>query len=70
MSLSIKTRYKGNSPKYKENLNSATIFFDKGGDDRITTIQGTEVNIEIYKDGELLFIGDKNDLFNILIKNK
>ena len=65
--IEIKTRYKGNTPQYKKNLNSATIFM-RHSEDRITAINGEMVQIEIYENGDLLFCGDKYELFEILKK--
>lgn len=54
---------------YKENLVIATTFL-KHDEDRITVIQGGEnTNIEIYQNGNCLFVGDKYELFDILKSN-
>lgn len=63
--LELKTRKNSNEPKYTENLDSVTTFL-RHSDDRITVKNGETVNIEIYKNGKLIFSGDKGDLFDIL----
>jgi len=65
--LSVKTvSTTGIEPKYKENLKVVTTFLNHS-EDRITVIKGNEsINIEIYHNGEPLFLGDKHELFEIL----
>ncbi|MEB5251590.1 hypothetical protein RXV22_28475, partial [Pseudomonas aeruginosa] len=54
---------KSNVSTYKQNLKSVTTFL-RHGEDRITVINGKSVNLEIYHNGKLLFIGDKYELFD------
>ena len=63
--LSIKTRYKGKNPTYKENLNSAITFL-RHSEDRIEVKNGEQVLVDIYKNGNLIFSGTKNDLFELI----
>ena len=63
--LEIKTRKGNREPKYTQNVDSATVFL-RHSEDRITVINGETVNIEIYKNGKLIVLGDKGDLFDIL----
>ena len=65
--LSVKTRIKGNEPKYKENLNSIVSFL-RNSEDRIEVKNGELVNIDIYENGTLIFSGDKQEFFNQLKK--
>lgn len=63
--LEIKTRKNSNTPQYNQNVDSCTVFL-RHSEDRITVINGETVNIEIYKNGKLIFSGDKGDLFDVL----
>lgn len=72
--LEIKTtnRNKGANPIYKQNLDSVCVFL-KHSEDRILIDQKKEcIEIQIVKNGSVLFIGDKYELFEILdnIKNQ
>lgn len=68
--LEVKTRnVRSANPKYTQNLKSVTTFL-RHSEDRITIINGETVNIEIYNNGSLIFIGDKQELFEKLtVKN-
>jgi len=59
------TESKSNNPKYTQNLNDVIIFL-RHPEDKIHIINGETVNIEIYDNGEPLFIGNKYELFEIL----
>lgn len=63
--LAVKTRYGGNEPQYKENLNNVVTFM-RHSEDRIEVKNGESVNIDIYNNGNLIFSGDKYELFEIL----
>ena len=63
--LGVKTRKTGNQPQYKENLNSAVTFL-RHSEDRIECKNGDFVYIDIYENGNLIFSGDKGDLFDLL----
>jgi hypothetical protein len=63
--LSVKTRKAANQPQYKEKLNSVVTFL-KHSEDRIECKNGELVNIDIYENGNLIFSGDKGDLFDLL----
>ena len=65
--LSVKTRIKGNEPKYKENLNSIVSFL-RNSEDRIEVKSGELVNIDMYENGTVIFSGDKQEFFNQLKK--
>ena len=65
MTLSVKTRKKGNTPQYKENLNNVITFL-RHSDDRIEVKNGEQVNIDIYNNGNLVFSGSKEELFEKL----
>ncbi len=65
--LSVKTQSGNITPKYKENLKAVTTFL-RHSEDRITIISGETVNIEIYDNGEPIFLGDKYELFEKLKK--
>jgi hypothetical protein len=65
--LEIKTRVANRQPQYKQNLKSVTTFL-RHSEDRITVINGEQVNIEIYYNGELVFLGSKTELFEKLKK--
>lgn len=65
--LEIKTRVANRQPQYKQNLTSVTTFL-RHSEDRITVINGEQVNIEIYDNGELVFLGSKTELFEKLKK--
>lgn len=70
--LEIKTtnKNKSASPIYKQNLNSVCVFL-KHSEDRILIDQKKEcVEIQIIKNGNVLFIGDKYELFDILEQHK
>jgi len=59
------TKAKSNNPKYTQNLNDVILFL-RHTEDKIHIINGETVNIEIYDNGEPLFIGNKYELFEIL----
>ncbi len=64
--LEIRTiEAKNNEIKYKQNL-SNVITFLRHEEDKIIVKNNESVNIEIYQNGKLLFIGDKYELFAIL----
>lgn len=76
MNISIKTQNKkGNAPKYQENLGYVTTFL-RHSEDRIVVddYEGTGESykkretseISIYDNGELIFQGCKQELFNKL----
>lgn len=65
--LSVKTRKSGANPQYKENLNSIVTFL-RHSEDRIECKNGEVVNIDIYKNGTLIFSGNKEELFEQLKK--
>ena len=69
--LQVKTgSAKYGQPQFKSNLRTVTTFL-RHEEDIITVISGKEsVNIEIYKNGTLLFAGDKYELFDILEQHK
>lgn len=70
--LEIKTLKPNTLPskaKYITNLNTATLFL-RHSEDRITAISGEEVNIEIYDNGSLVFLGSKSELYDILRSSK
>lgn len=68
--LEIKTRNASRfQPRYTQNLKSVTTFL-RHSEDRITVISGETVNIEIYSNGKLIFIGDKQELFEKLTSIK
>ncbi len=65
--LNVKTRKQGNTPQYKENLNSVVTFL-RHSEDRIECKNGEVVNIDIYENGNLIFSGNKEELFEQLKK--
>ncbi len=65
MSLEIKTRYKGNQPIYKKNLNSVVVFFQES-ENRIEVKNGERIIIDVYENGTLIFSGKQDDFFNKL----
>lgn len=60
--LKLKTRYKGNQPQFKENLNSIVAFLNHD-EDRIEVKQGEQIIIDIYDNGELIYSGTKAEFF-------
>ena len=65
MALSVKTRKGGNTPQYKENLNSVVTFL-RHSEDRIEVKNGEQVIIDIYNIGKLVFSGSKEEFFEKL----
>lgn len=65
--LEIKTRKGNRTPKYLQNVSSTTVFL-KHSEDNISIISGETVNIEVYKNGALIFAGDKQEFFEKLLK--
>lgn len=65
--LEIKTRKKNQDWKYSQNVEASTVFL-RHSEDRITTINQEVVQIEVYENGNLIFIGDKYDFYNQLKK--
>ena len=65
--LEIKTRKGMRESKYSQNVDSVTVFM-RHDEDRITVINGETVNVEVYDNGKLIFIGDKSELFEKLKK--
>ncbi|MEI6752333.1 MAG: hypothetical protein WCK78_04120 [Paludibacter sp.] len=66
--LEIKTRKGSREPKYIQNVDSATVFL-RHSEDRITVISGETVNVEVYHNGNCVFVGDKSEFYEKL-KNK
>jgi uncharacterized lipoprotein YbaY len=62
---------KAKSPKakYSTDLKEAIVFL-RHDEDKIRVRSNETVEIEIYSNGQLLFIGDKQELFDILKKEK
>ena len=67
--LEIKTRREGKDPKYAQNLKSVTTFLNNS-DDRITFINGNSLSVEIYENGNCIFLGDKEEFFKKIKKWK
>lgn len=69
MALETRTKSKkGRDFQYKTNLIDVIVFLEKD-DDKIHCKHGeASRTITIYENGELIFIGDKYDLFNQLKK--
>lgn len=65
------TNKNSNKNTYTKN-NSEVITFLRHEEDKIRVTSGDLVNVEIYHNGEPLFLGDKWELFDILrdYKNK
>jgi len=63
--LKLKTRYKGNQPQFKENLNSIVAFLNHD-EDRIEVKQSEQINIDVYDNGQLIYSGTKAEFFNKL----
>lgn len=66
--IEIKTKSKGREPQYKQNLQNVTTFL-RHSEDRIEVKNGETVNIDIYQNGNLIFSGDKYELFEKLTDN-
>jgi len=68
--LEIRTQHKNNNSfDYMGSLKEVITFFNHP-EDKIKIQQGKEsINIEIYQNGEPLFLGDKYELFEILKNN-
>lgn len=65
--LEIKTRKGSRNPKYIQNVDTSTVFLTNG-DDYITTKVGHNVEIQVYEDGQVVFIGNKTEFFEKLKK--
>jgi len=64
--LEIKTRNsKSNIISYKDNLSSVTTFL-RHSEDRITIINGEQVQIDVYDNDVLIFSGHKQEFFELL----
>lgn len=66
--LEVRTRKTGFTPSYKTDLNDVIVFL-RHSNDKITVINGETIQIEVYDNDELIFIGDKHELFEILKSN-
>ncbi|WP_339890275.1 hypothetical protein [uncultured Flavobacterium sp.] len=66
--LEVRTRIRNNAPIYKKNLFDAILFL-RHEEDKIRVISGKTVNIEVYDNGKPIFLGDKQELFEILKAN-
>jgi hypothetical protein len=64
--LEVKTRVSGNKPQFKKNLNSVVTFM-RHDEDRIEVVDGELIYVDVYKNGELIFSGDKSEFFKKLI---
>lgn len=70
--LEVKTIKPGGlqvNAKYNLNVKSVTTFL-RHSEDRITVNSGETVNIEIYDNGECIYIGYKEEFFELLRKLK
>jgi hypothetical protein len=57
---------KSGQATYKTKLSSAILFLNHP-EDKFSVIKGKEsLNISVYENGELIFSGDKNELFKKL----
>lgn len=65
--LSVKTRFQGNTPQYKANLNNVVTFLNSS-DERIEAKNGESVIIDIYENGKLIFSDTKEKFFQQLKK--
>lgn len=65
--LEIKSRKENTDWKYTQNIQASTVFL-RHSEDRITTINQEVVQIEVYENGKLIFIGDKYEFYNQLKK--
>lgn len=64
--LEIKTRNsKSNIISYKDNLSSVTTFL-RHSEDRITILNGEQVQIDVYDNDVLIFSGYKQEFFELL----
>lgn len=63
--IQVKTRSVRGSINYKENKKAATVFL-RHDNDYITVIGGEQVNIEIYNNGQPVFLGTKAEFFEAL----
>ena len=65
--LEIKTRHEGKDHKYTQNLKSVTTFLNNSND-RITFTNGKSLSVEIYENGNCIFLGDKEEFFKQIKK--
>lgn len=67
--IQVKTMGVRNAINYKDNQKAATVFL-RHDEDRITVVSGEQVNIEIYNNGQPVFLGSKTEFFELLKEHK
>lgn len=67
--IEVKTRKGTREPQYSQNNDVATVFL-RHDEDRITVKNSEQIEIEVYNNGSLVFIGSKQDFFEKLKSKK
>lgn len=63
--LQVRTQKHNFAPLYRKDL-ADVILFLRHNDDKIKVTSSEQVNIEIYENGKVMFLGTKEEFFNKL----